>query len=217
MRVVYISIFFVFLYWSPVYAIPVPALFLWYDFLLFVIPSLLTFFGFIYFYYKNHISSLNIYLFSICLILFLLHIYITWEIIWYIYIFLSVSIIWEILIRKYKYHFFQNIIFITNSILVILLIKILLNIYTFYWIINCLEYQSTSTPGTVISNIRLKDNFFVVSAEGNSQRKAYAVIQRGWLEKKDVYLKEWKYTFYYWWDIQIWKDIIYRIRACIPR
>lgn len=194
-------------------AIPVPALIIGADFLLFLTPILVSFFTLIYFYFKKYIFWINILWLLFVLVMYIWHFTITQELLFFVYeiYFFLCIIITSFMLNKIKYmKYFLLIILIWPSSL---LIKTNLSIYNYKKISTCIE--ETMYDNIVIKNIMFKDNFFVVYWNDiESNVNAYVVVQM-WLLDEKYYLQKNGYFIVHGWNQWLWKGLSDIAYSCI--
>ncbi len=200
--------------WNIVYAIPIPWLYFWYEILLFIIPSVLTFLTFIYFYFKKYLFYINIFCLIIVFILYFVHFFLTKEIFLYKYEYLFFIILLLFLLFSYIKKIIGFFLLILILSLNIFFIKIDYNLLSFRLISNCVENTINST-NIKITEILYKDNFIVIYwYDTDSKIKAYSVIEN-WLLEGWFYLNKWKYYIVYWLDWNLWRKLSFLSYNCI--
>lgn len=192
--------------WNIANAIPIPALAIWYEFVLLMIPSVLAFYSFILFYFRKYIFYINVYTYISFIFLYFVHYYITQEFVLYdkeyILFFFLLGII--ILIYKiFKLHFLNYFLIPLLLSFNFFIININYHLYEFKKISNCIELNMYIN--VEIKNILYKDNFFVVYwYDRESSVSAYSIVENSLLDEK-FYLNKWKYYIVYWWNRWLWK------------
>ena len=196
------------------YAIPIPALVIWWDYILLAIPVILWVFSTIYFYFKKYIFWINVYLSVFSIFLYFIHFNITKEIFFFKkeYLLFGIVILAIWLIYKFKKLNILNYLIVIFLIWInFFLIKIDYNLYEFIQIANKVEQNMYSN--IKITNILYKDNFISIYYNDIETKKvAYTVI---WIwEDVSKCVKKWKYNICNWWDIWLSKwfsSIVYKV------
>jgi hypothetical protein len=186
-------------------AIPVPALVIWYDFILFASPFILSIFSFIYFYFKKYIYTINILLYILIQILYNLHYYTTQEFLFFDkeYIILLSLGLFLFILQKYKNVKIYNIIIVWLLILLsTFLIKIDYNLYKFHIIHQ--EMKKNIYSNFIIKDQVYKDNFMVIYAHDLESKENWYIVIGIWKEVEHC-KKKWIYNICTWWSRWVWE------------
>ena len=197
------------------YAIPLPALVLGMDFLLFIIPVTLSIFTAVYFYFRKYILYINIYLFILSSILYIFHFFYTKQYFIYGYEY----IIWIIIMLWFVYTWIFQKWRIIHYLLVFFLILVSIflsytsiNLYKSIHISQCIEDNIYSN--VVITDIFYKDNFFLVEGYDNESKLESYVVVWVW-EWVNHCTKKWKYFVCTGWNRWLWKWLSTLAYQCI--
>jgi hypothetical protein len=205
MKIIFLSfiVFFNIIYIAN--AIPVPALVIWYDFILLATPFILSIFSFIYFYFKKYIYKINILLYFLIQLLYSIHYYITGEVLFFNleYIALLWLGFWLLFTHRYKNINIYNLMIVW--ILIILstfLIKIDYNLYKFHMIHH--EFKKNIYSNFVIKGQIYKDNFMVIYAYDLESKENWYIVIGIWKEVEHCH-KKWIYNVCTWWSRWVWE------------
>lgn len=189
-------------------AIPLPALVIWYEFIIFAIPSIIAFFSLIIFYFRKYLCSINAVLFILSILL-------------YIYHFNSTN---YILYSKHEYYLFipAFVLLIISFKIKILRYLFLLIVVSFNFFLTKIDYnlyELKTIYGTFekdqedhinIQKTVYTDNYVLIYWLDNMRNvKAYTVILNVPL-KYEAHLNKNKFSIIFWWDAMLWKSMAYR-------
>ena len=147
-------------------AIPIPALAIWYEFIIFLIPATLSFFSIIYFYFRKYIFSVNIFLLFLSIFLYFIHFIITddylllfkFEYIIFILLWIILFIIY--LIKDIKAKVLNYITVFILIIINIFLIKVDYNLYSLNKF--CIKSETIINKNFSLNKCIIKDNKVLV-------------------------------------------------------
>lgn len=187
------------------HAIPVPAVIIWYDFILLATPFILSIFSFIYFYFKKYVYKINLLLFILSILLYFIHYYITKESLIFEQEYVIFFVLWITLYLSYWYKWSNvyNIIIIALLIIIsTFLLKIDYNLYKFQVIYQ--EIKNNIYSNFIIKDIVYKDNFIVIYAYDIETKESWYLIIWIWKEVQHCE-KRWIYNICTWWSREVWK------------
>ncbi|MFK7780295.1 MAG: hypothetical protein QM490_04030 [Candidatus Gracilibacteria bacterium] len=182
-------------------AIPIPALAIGYEFLLFAIPSILGFFSITFLYFRKYLLKINSFLFITGIILYFIHFSITDEIFYIDLEYFLFILILGIGIISYRSRFLHYILVLFLIGINFFLINIDYNLYEFKQIYNNVEKNMYSN--IEITDVLYKDNFMVLYGfDIENKVKARVVIEKG-LSDLIYHLKKGKYYIAHSGDIEL--------------
>lgn len=144
------------------YAIPIPALVLWADFLIISASFFISIFSIVFFYFRKYWKSINLLLFILFFILYTIHFFITKNYFLFnneYYLFILVLILLYFIDKKIKYDF------LTYIILTIFLLLNVFLIYTDHKLLKLYHFKTRLVKEIWKDNIinnEIKDNFLVL-------------------------------------------------------
>lgn len=176
-------------------ALPIPALVLWYEFILLAVPTVLWFFTLILFYFRKYLFWINLYLFIWSIVLYIIHFYITNEVFIFEYEYLLFWVFIFIWVFSYKYKCIQYGLVLLLMILHISFLKIDHNLYAYKTICN----KSKNIDKSFSFNYcEIKDNNLIINFDNLSNNKEIDIWIYKWniYENKPAVTKKW-YSFEY--------------------
>lgn len=187
-------------------ALPIPALALWYDFFIFLIPFIVSVFSFVFFYFKKYLNKINLFLFIILLLLYFIH-YILYKNFIYNYLeifFIFIICLFFILWFKLKYFLYFSFLF--NIFIFFLLFNIDLKLYNLTNIKN--NIFSEISQKYIITWYKLEHNYLSIDiTDENTMESTYLVVENSKLDKNYIFENNWYYVVT-WWNEIFWEKIV---------